>query len=229
MTRSLRTPLRKLGLALGLALLAPAALADQAADVDALIRQLAPVATQQESAGPAPESVEVHGKRIWIVPYHRVDLEVYFAFDSYELTWRAQQDLTALGYALASPQLRPHRYLIAGHTDATGDAGHNQWLSERRAEAVVRFLVNNFPIEPYRLLAVGWGESRLKTPATPNAAINRRVEVVLMLPVESNAPVAPEVSPASPPAAAAPPAAAPETPLPGTITTDKDGKVTITW
>ena len=217
-----------------LGLMAMPAQADQAADIQALITALAPTAAQQESTT-AAEAAEIHGKTIYLVPAYSADLEVFFALDSYELTWQAQQDLAALGHALASPALQPYNYLIAGHTDATGDAGHNQWLSERRAESVVRFLIQNFPIDPTRLIAVGWGESRLKTPDTPNAAINRRVEVTMMLPYAPEA-TAPAPAPSAPaPSAAAPKPAertapAPQTPpLPGTLQKDKDGNITITW
>lgn len=234
MFNTARNRLKGLSLAMCLGWTALPALADQAADIQALITALAPQATQQESTTSA-EAAEIHGRTIYIVPAYSADLEVYFALDSYELTWRAQQDLAALGHALASQALRRHHYLIAGHTDATGDAAHNQWLSERRAESVVRFLIENFPIDPSRLLAVGWGESRLKTPATPNAAINRRVEVTLMLPAgphghgesktpEATSSVVPE------PIERQDPAPQPETqPLPGTLQTDKDGNITITW
>lgn len=209
--------------------------ADQAAEIQAIINSLAPV--QQESTAPAPEAsrgVQIGNRTVWVVPTSSIDLQVFFALDSYELTYRARQDLAALGHALASSALRPHRYLIAGHTDATGDAAYNQWLSERRAESVVLYLVRNFPIDPNRLIAVGWGESRLKTPATPGAAINRRVEVTLLLPAtgaERNdpAPEATAVAPAAPTAPAAAPTPAPAAPLPGSMQTDKDGNITITW
>jgi OOP family OmpA-OmpF porin len=224
---------RALGWALLMGMATQPAIADQTADVDALIRDLAPLAEQQESSGAAPEAAEIRGRTIYIVPNRSVDLAVYFAFDSAELTYRAREDLAALGYALASQTLRPHSYLIAGHTDAKGDAGHNQWLSERRAESVVRFLIENYPIDPNRLIAVGWGESRLKTPGNPNAAINRRVEVTLIRsisygPGEAHDPqtvAAPE--PVTPEAQTPAPAADP--PLPGTLKTDEDGGITITW
>ena len=48
--------------------------------------------------------------------------------------------------------------LIEGHTDNTGDDGHNQDLSERRAQSVVNYLVAQ-GIDGARLEAVGKGES----------------------------------------------------------------------
>lgn len=226
----------RLALALALAMTTAIPLkADQAADIQDIINALTPV--QQESTAPAKEAargVKIGNRTVWVVPAHSIDLQVFFALDSHELTYQARQDLAALGHALSSSALRPHRYLIAGHTDATGDAAYNQWLSERRAESVVLFLAQNFPIDPNRLIAVGWGESRLKTPGTPGAAINRRVEVTLLLPAaQGRAPEA--ASPAPAPAATATPpekvtpAPEPDAPLPGTMQTDKDGNITITW
>jgi outer membrane protein OmpA-like peptidoglycan-associated protein len=217
----------------GLSLALVAALpvqADQAEDIQKIITSLAPV--QQESTAPAQEAargVQIGGRTVWVVPQHSIDLQVFFALDSYELTWRAREDLAALGHALTSSALRPHRYLIAGHTDTSGDDAYNLWLSERRAESVARFLVENFPIDPQRLVAVGFGETRLKTPGNPTAAINRRVEVTLLLPArpEANAPAAAPTAP--PPVESVEPVAPPEQPLPGTLQKDKDGNVTITW
>lgn len=230
--------LRSLGLALCLGFALQPAQADQAADVDALITALAPMEGQQEAAPPQPESAEVNGRKVYLVPAFSADVEVYFAYDSSELTARGRSDLAALGHALASARLRPYKYLIAGHTDASGAADYNQALSERRALSVVRFLVESFPIQPQRLLAVGWGETRLKTPDAPNAAVNRRVEVVFMIPAGEYVPGSPyyrESAPAPGPEpqaeAPAPEAAtpAPDAPKPGTLQTDEDGNITITW
>ncbi|MBV7392733.1 OmpA family protein [Mameliella sediminis] len=223
------TWLAGLGLALATALPVQA---DQAEEIQKIISALAPM--QQESTAPAQEAsrgVQIGNRTVWVVPQHSIDLQVFFALDSYELTWRAREDLAALGHALASSALRPHRYLIAGHTDVSGDDAYNQWLSERRAESVARYLVQNFPIDPARLIAVGFGETRLKTPQTPTAAINRRVEVTLLLPArpEAAAPAAPAATTTPPPAESIVPAPQPETPLPGTLQKDKDGNITITW
>lgn len=49
---------------------------------------------------------------------------------------------------------------IAAHTDANGDAEANRQLSQRRANAIVRYLVGE-GIQRDRLIPVGYGESRL--------------------------------------------------------------------
>lgn len=69
---------------------------------------------------------------------------------------------------------------IVGHTDGTGDFGHNMQLSKDRAAAVVAALVYEYKIAPERLAAHGVGPL---SPARTNKsdagrAQNRRVELV---------------------------------------------------
>lgn len=52
---------------------------------------------------------------------------------------------------------------IAGYSSAQGTVAYNQELSERRADAVVAYLVEEGGIDPVRLDSIGYGESR---PAT---------------------------------------------------------------
>jgi len=69
---------------------------------------------------------------------------------------------------------------IVGHTDSVGSTQYNQGLSERRAQAVERYLLGK-NVHPQRLSASGRGES---TPRASNAtaegrARNRRVEILI--------------------------------------------------
>jgi len=109
-----------------------------------------------------------------------VDLEVYFDVASTEITPQAAATLAPLGRALADPRLADGTFLIAGHSDAQGPAGYNRRLSQKRAESVRQFLIATYGIKPERLVAQGFGEERLKNPARPAAAENRRVQVVNM-------------------------------------------------
>ena len=70
--------------------------------------------------------------------------------------------------------------LIEGHTDSTGDAGHNLDLSKRRAEAVKAVLAAQFKIDASRLATAGMGATKpVDTNDTPQGrAQNRRVELV---------------------------------------------------
>ena len=67
---------------------------------------------------------------------------------------------------------------ISGHTDNTGSAEHNQILSDRRAQAVVDFLVEK-GIAPEKLKHTGYGD---RLPVAENTteegkALNRRTEL----------------------------------------------------
>jgi outer membrane protein OmpA-like peptidoglycan-associated protein len=106
------------------------------------------------------------------------DLTVNFEFGSAELTNQAKQVLDNLGRALQSDQLRGYRFEVEGHTDSVGSRPYNQSLSERRAEAVKRYLQTNFGISASRLDAVGFGEDKLLENLDPTSAENRRVRVV---------------------------------------------------
>ena len=107
-----------------------------------------------------------------------IDVEVLFFIDSANLTNRAFATLAILGRALADERLGSQVFLIAGHTDATGPPDYNLALSERRAQAVRDFLIANFGIPQERLLARGFGPSRLKVPEHPGSRLNRRVQIV---------------------------------------------------
>ena len=64
-------------------------------------------------------------------------------------------------------------------TDAAGGEAYNQDLSERRADAIKRYLVDKYGINGTDLVTVD-GKSKLKDPGQPLAEVNRRVQVVNM-------------------------------------------------
>ena len=107
-----------------------------------------------------------------------IDVEVFFAYDSSTILSEALPKLITLGQALSDPELRGNSFLIAGHTDARGTDYYNLELSNARAEAVKRFLVSNFHIDPESLITLGFGEEQLKNPYSPFSGENRRVQIV---------------------------------------------------
>jgi outer membrane protein OmpA-like peptidoglycan-associated protein len=66
---------------------------------------------------------------------------------------------------------------IGGHTDSDGRASSNNILSLKRADAIREYLITK-GIEPTRLKAIGYGESRplVENNSLANKQINRRVE-----------------------------------------------------
>jgi outer membrane protein OmpA-like peptidoglycan-associated protein len=107
-----------------------------------------------------------------------VDLHIPFEHDAATIPPAAVPLLAILGRALSEPEFADTKFLVGGHTDARGSEAHNLQLSERRAAAVSDFLQAEFGIAADRLVAVGFGKSRLKLPRDPYAEANRRVQIV---------------------------------------------------
>lgn len=107
-----------------------------------------------------------------------VNLYVNFAYNSAELTSDARIILDRLGYALVDDKLKDFSFMIEGHTDVVGSAPFNQTLSEQRARTVQRYLMDNFRIAETRLVARGFGKTRLLDASRPEDGVNRRVQVV---------------------------------------------------
>ena len=134
----------------------------------------APVASRATVASHAPVVASA------TVDTPSADLNVLFANGSADLTPAATRLLDDLGRALTDTSMGDSRFLIEGHTDTVGDRAANQSLSERRAAAVVGYLVTKFHIPAERLSAKGLGEDALLVPTpdqTPERR-NRRVHVV---------------------------------------------------
>jgi len=87
-----------------------------------------------------------------------IDLEVFFPFDSAEITPESVPILQKLGAALSDGKLKGSVFLVAGHTDAKGADAYNLSLSDRRAKSVQAFLIESFKLDPKQLVAVGFGE-----------------------------------------------------------------------
>jgi outer membrane protein OmpA-like peptidoglycan-associated protein len=109
-----------------------------------------------------------------------IDLEITFEYNSADISARSQQSVQALGKALSSEDLRGSTFVVAGHTDGVGSEAYNQDLSERRADAIKRTLVDKYGIAAADLVTVGYGKTKPKDPANPMDPANRRVQVVNM-------------------------------------------------
>ncbi len=107
-----------------------------------------------------------------------MDIQINFEKSSSRIMEVSKPDLNQLGIALKHQSLAHFRVALSGHTDSSGSAGYNQKLSEDRANSVRDYLIDNFGISKNRLVAVGFGEERLKNRNNPEARENRRVEVI---------------------------------------------------
>jgi len=115
-----------------------------------------------------------------------IDLEVTFDYNSADISASSMPNVQALGSALSNPSLRGATFLVAGHTDAQGGEAYNQDLSERRADAIKKYLVDHYSISAADLVTVGYGKSKPKDASAPMDPANRRVQVVNMKSSASN-------------------------------------------
>ena len=106
-----------------------------------------------------------------------VYLPVRFAYDSAELSAAAMGNLATIAEAISAPELQGVRFVVEGHTDASGTAAYNQSLSLRRANSALQYLVA-LGVQPARLTVNGRGEADLLPGIDPLAAKQRRVEFV---------------------------------------------------
>lgn len=100
---------------------------------------------------------------------------VTFARDSFEIDGAA---MSALEEAASKIQGHPEFVVdIYGFTDATGPSTYNLLLGQKRAEAVLRFLLERSQSSAQRFAAVSYGEEK---PVSGSDAENRRVIVSLI-------------------------------------------------
>jgi len=109
------------------------------------------------------------------VPF--IDLRVAFEYDSDRLSNDAMLTLKNLGEALGDEAFKNSRFRIVGHTDARGSEDYNYQLSQRRAQAVTRYLAANYAISPDRIEVGAKGKTELLADIAPEDERNRRVEV----------------------------------------------------
>ncbi len=106
---------------------------------------------------------------------------VYFATGSIAIDAKSQAGLKDIcGKATA---IKGYMIGVTGYADSTGDPKANQLLSEKRANAVIRWMQKNCGIQPYRVLAQSaMGEDKPTTISThpSDLAANRRVVVQVL-------------------------------------------------
>jgi len=119
---------------------------------------------------PEPPRVEVRDNEI------EIHEKIQFAYDQATIL---EASFSLLNEVAAVIQKNPHikKIQIEGHASAEGEAGHNKRLSDDRARAVMRYLVER-GVPAQRLAARGFGVDR---PIADNATAegrerNRRVE-----------------------------------------------------
>lgn len=103
----------------------------------------------------------------------RVDIpDIHFDHDSARLTPESRAKLETLANAMRGFSF--DRFVLEGHSSASGSDDYNLRLSFQRAEAVRAGLT----VDPSRISIRGFGETRLLYPDAPEHPHNRRVTVV---------------------------------------------------
>lgn len=109
------------------------------------------------------------------------DLFVTFRRNSAVIESGITSDMRSLAKVMRESLAAGNKRIIrvGGHTDATGDEAFNLKLSEQRAEAVRKSLIDlGVPAEAIQ--AAGYGESKPIDGYEPTHGVNRRVEVVVL-------------------------------------------------
>lgn len=103
---------------------------------------------------------------------------IYFEFDSAVLMPASYPALDSLAVVLLN--FASYRIEVMGHTDSFGTGTYNQELSEKRAAAVMEYLIHK-GIDPERIRSMGFGSSQpLRSNSTKEGRQeNRRVEFIL--------------------------------------------------
>lgn len=147
-----------------------------AANIDAAsLRRLANESLQDSSRANrmnrAPLSEELSN-------HAQLTVAIQFDFDAARVRPNSFRAVGLIADALNHPYLQGYCFLVVGHTDAKGSREYNLKLSQQRADAIREALINPFGINPARIEAVGLGEEQLLTPTKPDAAENRRVQLI---------------------------------------------------
>ncbi|MEX0965553.1 MAG: OmpA family protein [Pseudohongiellaceae bacterium] len=166
---------------------APAAAARPATAVPAS----APAATDSDGDGvpdsrdncpdtPRNYAVDADGCPIPVEEVARVELEVHFDFDRWEVKPEFFSEIEEVADFMA--QYPDVVVELEGHTDSRGTEQYNLGLSDRRTAAVRQVMIDRFNVQASRVSTVGFGESRpiASNDTDAGRAENRRVVTVII-------------------------------------------------
>ncbi|MCB0327589.1 MAG: OmpA family protein [Bdellovibrionales bacterium] len=134
---------------------------------------------------PEPEVVELQ-RRIQILKEKlSVRREINFKTNEAVILPESYSELDSAAEIIAEHSNQIQAIVIEGHTDSQGKDAYNLKLSQRRAESVKQYMVDK-GIDPAKLRAIGYGESRPKVEEVDSESrrINRRVEFTVEAEIE---------------------------------------------
>src|SRR5690606_38380528 len=109
---------------------------------------------------------------------------IYFDFDRYKVRPDAEIEIQKV---IAAMEKYPSLKLkVTSHTDSQGDDSYNLWLSQKRAESTVSYMISK-GIDSNRLKGEGFGETRLVNRCSNGVKcnkdehqLNRRSEFIIL-------------------------------------------------
>jgi outer membrane protein OmpA-like peptidoglycan-associated protein len=105
-------------------------------------------------------------------------VEIDFENNSIAIEPESYRTIGLIADALHHPLLRHYKFLVVGHTSATGKPEHNLELSLKRADSITAALATTFAVPANRLVAIGVGQELPLASTDPKAAVNRRVQLI---------------------------------------------------
>jgi len=137
--------------------------------------------TKKEVKEPKPEKIAQKSNAIECQEFLNRTIsskKIHFKFNSYKIDSDSYALLNDIADAISSCKDLDSKVVeIGGHTDSKGRASYNKWLSQKRAQSVMKYLVKT-GISQNRLKAVGFGEDYpiADNKTEEGRAMNRRIE-----------------------------------------------------
>ena len=141
---------------------------------------------QYDSVVAENQQLQAHVRRLQSAVKYTVNSDLLFPSGGYELTEAGKETIAKVAQILAPQQ--QERLVVNGYTDNAPVGAtlqnqgitSNQDLSERRANAVMNYMISQ-GVKPEFLSAQGWGEADpIATNSTASGrAQNRRVEITI--------------------------------------------------
>src|SRR5215470_2836204 len=146
----------------------------------------ADAAKAQTSADQAQSDANIANQRINGLDDFAVvkTVTVLFKSGSAVLTPEAQQELDQAATTIQGGNLKGWMVAVTGYADSTGKTATNRSLSERRANAVINYLVTKYSLPPRRLVQpFGYGSTNpvASNDTSKGRAQNRRVEINVLV------------------------------------------------
>lgn len=167
--------------------------ASPAPNADKIVQDAVAMAVARKTAVPQTRSSEPREKNVSKTNYQASERKDHYAIGDkievasvfYEHSRSSIDEHKSPGLKQLIDILQQHQHVvieIGAHTDASGSSSYNLELSEKRAQAVKRYLEDK-GIDPNRLVAKGYGETQLLNECKDGVqcskeehAINRRTE-----------------------------------------------------